>query len=285
MPTPIKPEEKKTRLFLFYGPTGAGKSWLAASGESRLGGRTLIVMTEAAETGLTGFDVDVLAVQNMEQFHEVLRNLKANNGSYKNDAGELQGPYATMVVDSMSQMQKFGLAVDSDAQYKLGNVKTALNIPLDSYKRVGEDIRRCIWMARTLPLNTVMICLDRVFTSEDNTVRMVGPNLTESLSGDVRAYADVVGYMTAAVVDTIDGKGVTARKLVRRLFLQPGKDFYARVRAGKGIEVPEYIVSPTLEKVLDVFKHEDGLTPGTALITPAMRAAHERAEAITGGKK
>lgn len=261
MPTPTKPEEKKTRLFLFYGPTGAGKSWLAASGESRLGGKTLIVMTEDAETGLTGFDVDMLSVHNMSELYEVLRNLKQNTGSYKNDAGELQGPYSVLVLDSLSQMQKFALAVDAEAQYKVGNTKSPLNTPLDSYKRVGEDIRRCIWYVRTLPLNVVMICLDRVFVSEDQTVRMIGPNLSEGLSMDVRAYADVVGYLNAEVLDTVDSKGATSRKLVRRLHLVPGKDFHARVRAGKGIEVPEFIVSPTMEKILKVFDHiKEGVT-------------------------
>jgi len=239
----VKPGDRPYRLLVVYGPTGAGKSWFGASAESKLGGRTLIISTEGAEGGLTGFDVDVLTVHTMDELRATLKELKTDPGPYKD---------GVLVLDSLSQMARFGLASDAEGEFKKGNTRTPLNIPLDSYKRVGEDIRRSVWFARTLPMHVVLICLDRVFTSDDNTVRMIGPNLTESLSGDIRAYGDLVGYMAAEVLD-VQKDGKVERQLVRRLFLQPGRDYHARVRVGKGIVVPEFLVAPTIEKVLKVF--------------------------------
>lgn len=246
-----KPGVNPYKSILVYGPTGAGKTRFGISAESTLGGRTLVIATESSEAqpdpSTLGFDVDITYVRDMEEFKAVLKFLQLNPGKY-----------AVGVVDSLSQLAKFGLAADAENEFKRGNTRTPLNIPLDAYKRVGEDIRRSMWMARTLPMHWVYVCLDRVFVSEDNTVRMVGPNLTESLSGDVRAYCDVVGYMTAEnmEVETKDGK--REARLVRRLFLQPSGDFYARVRAGRDVEVPQFIVSPSLPKLLDILKVKEG---------------------------
>jgi len=237
----IKPGDRKHRAITVYGPTGAGKSWFGASGESTLGGRTLILMVEGAEGGLTGFDVDISPIAKLEQFNETLRFLKNSKHNY-----------TVGVVDSLSQLQKFGLALDSENEFKKGNTKTPLNIPLDSYKRVGEDIRRSLWFARTIPMHWVFLCLDRMFTSDDGTIRMIGPSLTEGLSADVRAYSDVVGYLTAEAMDVQKKDGTKERQLVRRLWLQSEGNFHARVRVGKGVVVPQFVVSPTLPKLLNM---------------------------------
>lgn len=241
-----KPEDRKFRLFTIYGPTGAGKSWLAASAEASLGGRTLILMTEDAESGLTGFDVDILTVRNMDELKNALRDLKSDPGPYAN---------GVLVLDSLSQMERFADAVDAEVEHKRGNTKTPLNIPLDSYKRVQEDIRRIVWYARTLPMHVILICLDRIFTDKnDVSIRLIGPNVTPGLSGDIRAYSDVVGYLTAEVMNTKTKDGKEERKLVRRLFLQPGEGYHARVRGGKDVVVPEYITNPTIKKVLEILE-------------------------------
>lgn len=245
----VKPGERLHRLVTIYGPTGAGKSWFGVSAESILGGRTLVLMTEGAEAGLVGFDADIVLIHTIDELRDTLRALKSDPGPYKD---------GVVVIDSLSQMAKFGLAIDSEEQFKKGNTKTPLNIPLDSYKRVGEDIRRTIWFARELPMHVVLVCLDRIFVSDDQTIRMIGPNLTESLSADVRAYSDVVGYLTAEPMDVQKRDGSTERQLVRRLWLQPGENFHARVRVGKGISVPPFIVSPTLPKLLKLLHTMNG---------------------------
>lgn len=245
-----KPEDRTFRLVTVYGPTGVGKSWFGASAESRLGGRTLVLQTEGAEGGLTGFDVDISTVANMDEFRAVLRDLKSDPGPYKS---------GVLVVDSLSQLARFADAVDAEEEFKKGHTTTPLNLPLDTYKRVGEDVRRSIWFARTLPMHVVLVCLDRIFTDKnDVTIRLIGPNLAPALSGDIRAYSDVVAYLTAEMLDVQTKDGKTERRLVRRMFLQPGRDYAARVRAGRNITVPEFLVSPTIEKLLAVFEGGGG---------------------------
>lgn len=246
--TTHKPEDRQFRLFTIYGPTGAGKSWFAASAESKLGGRTLVLSTEDAESGLTGFDVDIHTVHNMTELKTALQDLKTDPGPYKD---------GVLVLDSLSQMERFADAVDAEAEFKRGNSKTPLNIPLDAYKRVQEDIRRSVWFARTLSMQVILVCLDRIFTDKnDMSIRLIGPNLTPGLSGDIRAYSDVVGYLRAEVLD-VQKNGKVERQLVRRLFLQPTSEYHARVRAGKGVEIPEFLVAPTLQKVLRLFNPKE----------------------------
>ncbi|MDR7534528.1 MAG: AAA family ATPase [Armatimonadota bacterium] len=245
--TITKPSDRKYRSLLVYGPTGAGKSWFGASGEAKLGGRTLFAMTEDAETGLEGFDVDITHARSAEQMWAILRALRAGQPPF--DAYR----DGVLVVDSLTQAQKFFLAEDAEAAFKKGNTNTPLSIPLDAYKRVSENIRRMLWYARTLPMHVVYICLDREFVTEDGVLRMTGPDLTPQLSGDVRAYCDVVGYLRAEVRDVREG-GSQEKKLVRLLYLEPGKGFYARVRAGRGVSVPPFIANPTLGKVLSIFQ-------------------------------
>lgn len=247
----VKPGDRKFLTFLFYGDTGAGKSWLGASAEATLGGRTLVIMTEDADAGLQGFDVDITYVRSAEQMWSVLRALKAGTppfDQYKNGA---------LVLDSLTQAQAFFLAEDAEGEHKKGNTRTPLTVPRDTYQRVGENIRRMVWFARTLPMHQVYICLERTFTDENGVIQKKGPDLTPALSGDVRAYCDAVGYMTAEMLDVTSGDK-KERRLVRRLWLQPGDGFYARVRAGKGIAVPQFVVSPTLAKLLKAITQREG---------------------------
>ena len=244
-----KPEDRPYRLVLVYGPTGAGKSWFGASAESRLGGRTLIAMTEDSDSGLTGFDVDLVPVRGMEQLKQLVRDLRADPGPYKD---------GVLVLDSLTQLERFADAEEAEAEYRRQTTKTPLQVTQEAYGRMQEDIRRTIWATRTLPLNIVLVCLDKLFTDKnDVTIRLIGPNLTPRLSGDIRAYSDVVGYMTAETLDVQSKDGKTERRLVRRLFLQPGHDFAARARAGKGVVIPEFIASPTIEKLLAIFKPKE----------------------------
>ena len=240
----VKPGDREYRTVLVYGPTGAGKSWFSASAEAKLAGRTLVLMTEDADAGLEGFDVDVTHVRSADQMWAVLRALKTGAAPFDKYKG------GVLVVDSLTQAQAFFIAEDAEVEHKKGNTKTSLMVPRDSYMRVGENIRRMIWYARTLPMHQIYVCLDRLFTDQDGVIQMKGPDLTPALSGDVRAYCDVVAYMTADKLDVKDKEGKTERRLVRRLFLQPGDGFHARVRAGKGAQIPEFVVSPTIERLL-----------------------------------
>ncbi len=248
LPEIRKPTDRKYLSILVYGETAAGKSWLAASAESSFGGRTLIAMAEDADVGLVGFDVDIVHVRNSATMWALLRALKAGQPPY--DAYR----DGVLVFDSLTQLQKFLHAEDSEELYKRERVSSPLFISRDTYRKVGEEIRRMLWFARTLPMHVVYICLSRPFADEDGVVKMQGPDLTPSLSADVRAYCDVVAYLVAEAAQVRSKDGTVREGVVRRLWLQPGKDFFARVRAGRDVSVPPYIVNPTLPKLLEVIR-------------------------------
>ncbi len=238
-----KPGEAPPRWsVLVYGPTGVGKTWLLASGEKFRSGRMLVVAVESAR-GLEGFDVDVVDARTLEDLKAVHRYLR-----------DEKHPYVCVGIDSLTQLQKFLFEQFASAEAERREQKDlmareviSLRGSQDTIRQTNEAVRRIIWAFNSLPISVVYTALDRVFTTEDELGRIEGPGLSPTVSTDVRSYCDVVARMSMKLVDR-NGK----TEVQRTLWLSPNDTFYTRVRAGKGVEVPDRIVDPTLPKLFAV---------------------------------
>ena len=238
-------ERKRFGNFLFYGNYGVGKSTLAATAsEVPDMSKVLYINAEGGDESLKGFDIDLIDISSFSQFARVheylrlhcsLRDRFVNNGDeeakdkllhyeslLKGTAGEEPTLYYTVVIDSLTEVQKY-------CMYQLLGIRVgqhALDVTPDTpqFREWGssaEMIRLLVRTFRDLPMHTIVVC-GQAQEQDDKKRYHYSPLLPGKLSSEVQGFFDVVGYLIAAPTE---GGGMH-----RRLWLEPGETFDAKNR-------------------------------------------------------
>jgi phage nucleotide-binding protein len=207
---------------LFYGSPGVGKTVLAASAEDVPDLQPMLFCdAEAGTLSIRSRKFDVLRVDTYEKLRAVVAHLRGNPRGYR-----------TVVFDSLSEIQRLMLkhivkeAAKDDADHDK-------DLPeLRDYLRLADRMRTLMRILRDLPIHIIITALDRESKDEREGTITVGPGLLNSVSNEVCAFQDLVGYLT--VVSNKETGDV-----VRKLLVQPTGKYAAKDRSG------------TLERILD----------------------------------
>lgn len=237
-------ERKKTLNVMIYGEPGVGKTTFAATAPRPIlwleaeGGTHSISDTEG---------IDIVRVEGLESYREVLKFLHANPTKYK-----------TVVIDSLTETQA---AILKEIMRKAAREDMSRNEFMPQFAEWGQvtGVMREIARAfRDLPMNTVITALTREDKDELTGKTRVRPRMTPALSEELPAFMDACLYMYAATPKAgeataegvaADDEGVT---VVRNVLLVPTGKYTAKVRAPRGRKVPDFITDPTFDAISEI---------------------------------
>lgn len=193
---------------LFYGEPGAGKTYLAGTADdSPLTSPVLFLDVEGGTMTIRDRpNVDVIQVRSMGDIvkaYERLANIP--------ESEEL--PYKTLVIDSLTELQKLDMRELMDAlERDKGADRIDKYVPtLQAWGKSGERLRVIIRAFRDLRLNTIATAL-LTETHDDRTGRIsYAPSLPGKLRGELPGFFDIVGHLRSD-----DEKEDNVVKIVRR---------------------------------------------------------------------
>lgn len=243
----IKPasELEGWQRFLFYGPSGAGKTRLSASAPNVL----LIDVNELGTASVRkDYNPDVYPIQYWSEFNDVYWYLKAGNHKYESWA-----------IDGITAMQNLCM------KFVLGDERSRdasrdPDMPSRAvWGKVGELMKTQITNFRNLPMNGVFTALVRSRQGGDGDDELAemtyGPACSPSIAGHLEAAVDTIGHLSVIRVQKKDKKTQRTTTVVRRrLITGPTDRFLTKDRNNA---FGAYIDNPTVTRMLDLINDSD----------------------------
>ncbi len=234
---PVSPVQDLPQHFnmLVYGDPGVGKTVLAGSAAAvEELSPVLIIDIEGGTLSLRERhpSVDVVRIRSWPDLNELYAALKKGEGGYK-----------TLVVDSLSEMQKFGmyfimreaLQKDPDRDPDLPGI--------GEWGKNTEQMRKFVRAFRDLPMNVIFTAL--VNTSQDKRGRQhFKPGMSAKLASEVAGFLDVVCYMYLKESELEEGEQL------RMLLTMATETVIAKDRTDK---LPPAIQNPTMQSIYDIW--------------------------------
>lgn len=251
LPTKPVADVEKATSFALYGRSNTGKTTLAADFPKPL--LLLDVQDNGVDSVRDVKDIDVMQVSEWEDVETVFYWLRTNPKKYK-----------TVVIDTVTNVQHLAvidhLARKGKATVRAGDWGTMAR---RDWGDVAGLLRRWITDYRDLPCNVVFVAQDRIFNfddDEDNDPETeltpeIGPRLMPSVASHLNASVSIIGntfirikYITKA----IKGEEKELEKIQYCLRVGPNPIYVTKVRKPKSVKVPQVIVNPTFQKLVDI---------------------------------
>lgn len=216
---------------IFYGFSGVGKTLLAGSAAAvealspvlfiDLEGGTLTLREKYPQ-------VDVVRVKTWKEMQNVYDELYESM------------PYKTVVMDSLTETQKFGMYLimldvvrdDPDRDPDIPGLR-------DWGKNI-EQTRKLVRAFRDLPCNTIFTALNAEEKDKKSGLTLNRPSLSGKLKDEVAAFVDVVGYLYMKEVD---------EEQKHLMLFQQTDTTIAKDRSNK---LPIVMEEPSMQKIYDI---------------------------------
>lgn len=243
----IKPasELEGFQRFLFYGPSGAGKTRLSASGPKTI----LIDVNEKGTASVRkDYNPHVYPVDYWTDFQDIYWFLRAGKHDYK-----------TFALDGVTAMQNLCM------KFVLGDERARdasrdPDMPSRAvWGKVGELMKTQITNFRNLPMNGVFTALVRSKQGgegDDDMAEMTyGPACSPSIAGHLEAAVDTIGHLSVIRTQKVDKKTKRTTTVVRRrLITGPSERYLTKDRNNA---FGPYIDNPTVSRMLDLINATD----------------------------
>jgi hypothetical protein len=227
-------EQSEFFNMLVYGESGVGKTTLAGSCVEVPEMRPAIFLDiEGGTLSLRDRypEVEKVRIDSWDDLVEVYKQLSANPTKYK-----------TVVLDSISELQEFGMDEIMFRAIKKaedeGDVRDPDLPSIGEHGKSANRMRKVIRRFRDLPMNTIYTALERV-DIDPKRRKFIKPQVSPKLSGQLAGFLDIVLYLYKKEVD---GE-------IKRVILSSATDeVTAKDRTNR---LPETIVDPTMSVIYD----------------------------------
>jgi hypothetical protein len=223
---------------ILYGDSGVGKTRLA--GTASLVPEMSPVLFLDIEGGVKSLahlyrDVHVIRIKTFDELQMAYNELF--------DGGH---PYKTVVVDSLTEVQKFGMYhIMKNAVAADGNRDPDLP-GIGEWGKNTNQVEKFVRAFRDLPLNTIFTALKMEDRNPRTGVTTTLPSLSGKLARNVSALVDVVGFF---YVKKMPGED----EYFRLLLTQKTEEIVAKDRSDN---LPAVVVDPTMQKLYDYITHK-----------------------------
>jgi hypothetical protein len=221
---------------LVYGDYGTGKTVLAASADAVPEMRPVLVLDyEGGTESLrrTYPDVDILRVTTWDQMQIVYDDLHRTGG----------GGYKTIVLDSLTEIQKFSMYAIMEKRVVDALAKgddADPDVPgMREWGKNIEQTRKFVRAFRDLPVHTVFTALSKDDKDPRTQKRKTLPSLSGKVAQEVPAFLDVVVYYYLKRVDDEER---------RFLLCNATEGNTAKDRTAK---LPQVLEAPTMHKIFE----------------------------------
>lgn len=243
-----------SRAWAFYGRAGSGKTTLAATFPQPV---LIMDIKDKGSDSVAEYDIDevpILPVNDFESFQDYYYYIKANPKEY-----------GTVVIDTMSMLQQ--LAMEDYLVQKKGKAEDAGKwggMTKQGYGDVSSELKQWIIRFRDLKdkgIEVVFLAQDRVFNageesdSESMLAPEVGPRLFPSVASHLNAAVNVLAhcYIREKVsIKEVKGKKKEVIKQQYCLRMSPDAMYQTKARKPKDITIPDVIVNPDYDKLINI---------------------------------
>lgn len=257
--TPLGDTTFRGKNFLFYGQTATGKTtisatfpgpilWIVCSGSNEPGELTSINTPEYHKK------VKQVVLQSPEEIRELASYLKDNHKSF-----------STVILDHATGLQDLVLKFILGLQELPPQLSWGL-ASQQQYGQLGLQMKEMLRALLNLPQEVVILAQEREFNTEGAT-DMLAPYVTSNLTPSVVTWLQpVCDYICRTYkrpkfkeVDVTIGNVVTKTRqpapgVEYCLLTGPHATYTTKFRVPKGHELPESIVDPSYEKIMQVIK-------------------------------
>lgn len=227
----VSAEQLRVAQCLIFGPYGIGKTHLlGTANEDERTAPLLILDFEGGTDTLVNSGVDIWSIRDWKDYNQAYEYLVNDDHDYR-----------SLGIDSISETHIFALFQILD---KEGSERSNPDlIQQGDYGIAAVQLRRLIREFRDLGLHIFMTALEKDDVDpRAGNVKM--PLLSGRMATEIPGMVNIVGYLT-------QGKDEDTGENVRALILQNYPKIRAKVRAPKGLNVPNEIIDPTIGKILD----------------------------------
>lgn len=229
--TPTQPETNRLLKMLVFGAAGSGKTVLASTAQDDP--RTapvLILDLEGGTDSLVGRKIDIVRIKGWKDYSEAYEEVQKG------------GKYATVICDSLSELQLFSL---NDILEKEGASRRDKDLlTLQDHGKSLHIMRRFVRTWRDLPINFIATALSRE-TTDPREGTVVVPKFSGQFTEDASAMFSVVAYLAL----TTDGQSNATKRI---LLLKNQSRFRVKARTPLDTHVPDTLPDPTVGRLLDV---------------------------------
>jgi hypothetical protein len=250
-------EVERNRAYAFYGKSGTGKTTLAATFPKSI---LFDIQDEGTDSVKDIKGLKVWDIPDTDEFDDAYWYMK-KTGCKKFD---------TAILDTATMLQNIKInEMMGDKLAKAGKQAGDWGtMTKQDWGTVSAYMKMEITRWRNLPMTVIFICQERIFNiDEDAGSDMgiidpeVGPSLSPAVKGHLNAAVSVIGntFIRSRFIETKDDKGRKKKreKIEYCLGIGPSSVYTRKIRKPRSIKLPDLIVDPTYEDIIEIIEGEE----------------------------